>query len=329
MMRCFIIILILFLNIVSAKGQEFTVMFYNTENLFDTSDDTLKEDEEFLPEGSRRWTHSRYWKKMDAISRVIVAAGEWETPALVGLCEVENLAVAGDLARGPLLLNAGYEVIHRESPDARGIDVCLLYRQDIVRVKDVRSWVPDSELNELFASRNILYVKTIIFTDTLHVILCHWPSRRGGTLASESIRDRMSLLLDSKIDSLLDTDNAGTAIMIMGDFNAAPDDPLIKRLSADERIINLSYGRNLRGEGSYRYRGTWEMIDQILVTSSMTDSTSVFTADMHKFEVFDAPFLLEDDPDYPGKRPLSTFRGFSWSDGYSDHLPVILRVSHR
>ena len=188
----FTIIILLTASALQVKGQDFTVMFYNVENLFDTSDDTTRDDNEFLPEGSRRWTEKRYWQKINALSRVIAAAGGWELPALVGLCEVENEDVVKDLVYGSILSGGGYGVVHRESPDSRGIDPALLYRRDLIKVVDCRSWVPEVNEDEVFESRNLLYVKALVDFDTLHIIICHWPSRRGGVLAAEGIRERIA-----------------------------------------------------------------------------------------------------------------------------------------
>ena len=109
----------------------FTFVQLNCENLFDCRHDTLKQDTEFMPEGSRHWTRSRYWKKLDNISRSIVACGmdgrEWTLPDMVALCEVENDSVMYDLTRRSLLRGAGYEYVMTNSPDVRGIDVALMY----------------------------------------------------------------------------------------------------------------------------------------------------------------------------------------------------------
>ncbi len=186
-----------------AAGQDFTVMFYNVENLFDTTDDTTRNDDEFLPDGSRRWTGNRYYKKINALAQVIAAAGEWELPALVGLCEVENEEVVKDLAYGTILSAGNYGIVHRDSPDLRGIDLALLYRRDHFRVTDVRSWIPARAPGDPFESRNLLYVKAVMDSDTLHVILCHFPSRRGGLLAAEHGREEMAMLVRVKTDSIL------------------------------------------------------------------------------------------------------------------------------
>lgn len=304
-------------------------MFYNTENLFDTVNDTLKDDDEFLPGGERRWTNYRYWKKIDALSRVIVAAGGWETPLLVGMCEVENREVVMDLANGSLLANAGYNVIHRDSPDSRGIDPALIYRFSLVKVIESRSWVPTAEKGKVFNSRNLLYVKTLIYGDTLHLILCHWPSRRGGVLAAERLRESVASMLRSKTDSIQSDAGGKASVLVMGDFNTAPSEPIMMRLTGEGGMANLSAVMAQQGKGSYRYRGLWEMIDQILVSETMVTQEGHFTATSQNFRVFDASFLMEDDPDYPGKRPVSTYRAYKWEGGYSDHLPVLVRVMHK
>jgi predicted extracellular nuclease len=326
-MRLFVVILLMFTAVTQrVQGQEFSVMFYNVENLFDTADDTTKDDDEFLPEGSRRWTEKRYWQKINALSHVIVAAGEWELPALIGLCEVENEKVVSDLALRSILSGAGYKVIHRESPDARGIDLALLYRSDIVRIADCRSWIPEEKEGEVFNSRNLLYAKTVMGNDTVHLILCHWPSRRGGTLAAGDLRVSIAKLVRVKTDSLQACSGDTASIIVMGDFNAAPGDPVIKILSEDNCLINYAEETAGRGIGSYRYQGRWELIDQIFVSGSMTDPERKIYADPISFRVFDAPFLLADDPDYPGKKPFPTYGGYRWSGGYSDHLPIMIKV---
>ncbi len=311
------------------EAQEFTVMFYNTENLFDTVDDTLTDDAEFLPGGERRWTYNRYEKKIDALSRVIASAGGWETPFLVGLCEVENRNVVNDLCTKTVLANAGYRVIHHDSPDSRGIDPALMYRSQHVRVIESRAWIPFTAPGEVFNSRNLLYVKTLIHGDTLHLILCHWPSRRGGVLAAERLREAVASLVISKVDSIQAAAGGKASVIVTGDFNSTPSEAVMLKLAEESGMANLSAAIAKNEKGSYRYRGLWEMIDQVLVSDIMATGEGEFTALPADFSVFDASFLLEDDPDYPGKRPLATYRAYKWEGGYSDHLPVLVRISHK
>jgi len=323
------ILLVLMMTSAEVGAQEFTVMFYNTENLFDTVDDTLTDDAEFLPGGERRWTYNRYEKKIDALSRVIASAGGWETPFLVGLCEVENRNVVNDLCTKTVLANAGYRVIHHDSPDSRGIDPALMYRSQYVRVIESRAWIPFTAPGEVFNSRNLLYVKTLIHGDTLHLILCHWPSRRGGVLAAERLREAVASLVISKVDSIQAAAGGKASVIVTGDFNSTPSEAVMLKLAEESGMANLSAATAKNEKGSYRYRGLWEMIDQVLVSDFMVNGGGEFITSPDDFSVFDASFLLEDDPDYPGKRPLATYRAYKWEGGYSDHLPVLVRISHK
>ncbi len=328
MKRDAIILMLILTLTLPAAGQEFSVMFYNVENLFDTTDDTTRNDEEFLPGGDRRWTSGRYHKKISALSRAIAAAGEWELPALIGLCEVENEQVVRDLAFGDLLSAGRYGLVHRDSPDLRGIDVALLFRQDYFKIAEVRSWVPQRPDDDPFLSRNLLYAKAVMGSDTLHVIVCHFPSRRGGVLATQGAREEMAQLLRAKTDSLLSV-AADAAIIVMGDFNAAPDDEIMKSLTCGDLLINASDRLVSGNQGTYRYQGQWEVIDQIIISSSMAFGNGPFYSDPESVRVPDVPFLLADDRDYPGKKPFATYAGFRWAGGYSDHLPVVITVNRR
>lgn len=312
-----------------ASGQDFTVMFYNVENLFDTVDDTTKNDEEFLPGGSRRWTASRYHRKLNAVARAVAVAGEWELPSLVGLCEVENGEVLRDLAYGTLLSAGNYGIAHRESPDPRGIDLALLYRRDCFSVAHTDAWLPADADSMPVLTRNILYVKLTAGADTFHIVICHLPSRRGGVLAAGDLRERMVSLAGAGIDSIMSASGGRAAVIVMGDFNTSPREPFLEGFAREAGLVNLSAEMAGQGRGSYRYHGTWEMIDQLLVSVPMTDSTGVFYALPGSFRVVDAPFLLTADETYPGKKPYPTYGGYRYSGGYSDHLPVTVRVSVR
>ena len=153
-------------------------MFYNVENLFDCRHDSLKEDREFLPDGEKKWTPARYWRKLDALSKVVAAVGEERLPDLVGLCEVENDSVLFDLTRRSSLRALGYRYVATHSPDVRGIDVALLYQPGSFRLLESHEIpVPSAEAG-FRPTRNVLYVKgEVLSGDTLHVLVCHLPSR--------------------------------------------------------------------------------------------------------------------------------------------------------
>jgi len=305
------------------------IMFYNAENLFDTEDDSIKDDIEFLPGGLMRWNKSRYYNKINSVSKVIIAAGEWNPPAIVGLSEIENRKVLGDLVYGTPLSAFGYGIVHEESPDIRGIDVCMIYRKDLVTVIDHRLLIPENLKAGEFHSRGVLYARCIVGSDTLHVLVNHWPSRRGGVLANEELRELMARMVRHTADSLCLASNGNAKILIIGDFNCTPSDPLMSELSdpdsaANCALINLSDGKMAGAGGTYRYQGTWEMIDQIIVSGGLLDSNKGLDTGKEHFRIFSPDFLLKNNDKYPGMVPFSTYRGYSYQGGFSDHLPVLL-----
>jgi hypothetical protein len=308
----------------------FRLMFYNTENLFDTSDDPATEDDEFLPGGLRRWNMVRYRTKINSLYKTIVAAGEWEPPAIIGLCETENRNVIEDLVYSTSLAKYEYGILYEDSPDPRGIDVSLIYRKDWLTVLESKYLIPGDTGDIAFRTRSVLYAKFRLLDDTLHIFVNHWPSRRGGVLAGEELREKIAGMLKEKADSIGSSDGADALIIFAGDFNSVPEDANISSLTKNYisglSMINLSDGKKGMN-GTYRYRGTWEMIDQVLVSEGLVEGDKGIKTDNVSLRIFNAGFLLREDPNYPGQSPFSTYSGFRYQGGYSDHLPVLLDLS--
>jgi exonuclease III len=309
------------------------IMFYNVENFFDIYDDSLTDENEFLPNGLMRWNLTRYNKKTYSLYKTIIASGEWEPPAVIAFCEIENRKVLEDLIYGTYLLKYNYSIIHEESPDRRGIDVCLIYRKEIANVICYRYWIPAEIKRKDFNSRSVLYTKLLIGSETIHLIVNHWPSRRGGVLASENYRLLIASMVREKVDSLVDRNPSGARIIILGDFNSTPDDQAIRSLvfSSDsgKTMINLSERLDDNGLGTYRYMGTWEMIDQVIVSKGLLFCREGLYTGPSLLRIFKPDFLLKKDPKYPGFSPYSTYHGYKYQGGFSDHLPVFLDLKVR
>ena len=204
------LMLLAFLTSAPLHGQEkkdtltFRIMGYNVENLFDCRHDTLKNDREFLPDAVRRWNYTKYKKKLNAIARIIIAAGKWTPPALVALCEVENDSVLRDLTRYSVLREAGYRYVITHSPDERGINVALLYQRGIFKLLSNRSYPVMKPRRNSRPTRDILHVSgQLLNSDTLDVFVVHFPSRSGGAKASEPYRLAAAQRLKDTTDSLL------------------------------------------------------------------------------------------------------------------------------
>lgn len=300
----------------SQTTKSFKVMFYNTENLFDAWDDsTSVGDDEFLPSSARYWTFKRYKQKINNISKVVLAAGEWQAPALIGLCEVENETVLKHLIYWTGLSELHYRFIHYNSPDLRGIDVALLYRADRfhpLESRPVKVTLPDGKL-----TRDILLVKGVMDqTDTLYVMVNHWPSRMGGAQASEVKRLAAANVVVGIGDSIRQH-SPDASILLMGDFNDSPVDSSIVTLGHHD-FFNFTDIQSNKGQGTNKYRQDWENIDQILISKSMQAKMKSVT-----FRVVDLPFLLVDDEVYLGKKLFRTYVGPRYQGGFSDHLPVM------
>jgi hypothetical protein len=306
-------------------------MFYNVENLFDVYNDTMKDDEEFLPAGTMRWNSSRYEKKINSLYKTITAAGEWSPPELVALCEVENRKVLNDIIYGTYLSKFNYRIIHEESPDPRGIDVCLIYRPDFISVIYFKYWIPPEIEDKDFKTRSVLYLKMIVKSDTIHLIVNHWPSRRGGVLAADDIRMKIASMVRFRVDSLIKYSDRRAKILLLGDFNSTPDDKEMRLLTGSDEgennfLINLTQPLVAEGKGTYRYMGIWEMIDQTLVSRQFLAARIGAYTDFKYVNIFSPGFLLVKDPLYPGFMPFSTYRGYKYNGGISDHLPVIVKL---
>ncbi len=332
--------ILVLLNFPVSKGlaqaedsQPVRVMFYNVENLFDLRNDSLTEDDDFTPRGVMRWNLTRYNRKISSVYRTIVAAGEWIPPEIVAFCEIENRNVVEDLINGTYLSKYNYGIVHEESPDRRGIDVCLIYRKDIVGIIKHEYWKPVAGNDEEFSTRTILYTECSIGDDTIHLIVNHWPSRRGGVLAGEEMRTGIMEMVRSRVDSLCRINQGRAKIIVTGDFNCNPNDRVMQSLvnpggsdsqAINCRLFNLAGKFDSDGSGTYRYMGTWEMIDQLIVSDWLLNCPSGLTTDPDRFRIVKHDFLLAEDAKFPGATPFSTYRGYRYQGGYSDHLPVMV-----
>lgn len=330
----FLLVFSLFIAFIFAQSNQkkpFRVMCYNVENLFDLVDDSTTHDEEYLPGGMRGWSSQKYQQKLANIGKVIVSIGGWEAPAIVGLCEIESKRTLFDLTRNAGLKNLGYRFSHFESPDARGIDVALLYQPDKFKpfveqaIKVEFPFAPESK------TRDILYVGgTTPSHDSLHIFVCHFPSRLGGEAESENRRVHVATVLRASVDSILHKSPTAN-IIIMGDFNDYPDNnSMLHTLKAAEfdgnldksALYNLMFPHHRKGKGTHKHAGEWGALDQIIVSRNLLNTnSSIYTlpTDVH---IFEADFLLEADKNYLGMQPKRTYIGFKFNDGFSDHLPI-------
>jgi len=313
---------------------DFVVGFYNVENLFDTKDNPDKIDEQFLPEGDYKWDTEKYEAKIEHIAEVISKMNNGSAPDILGLCEVENRKVLKDLVKHKLIKDMKYKIIHYESPDARGIDVALLYSAIKFKEKDSEAIKVDlSEFGE--TTRDILWVQLTPERPgaDLHFFVNHWPSRREGKDASEPKRIKAAKTLASKIRAI-QTESAKAPIVVLGDFNDEPYDVSIREYLNSEKdaeeldstsMFNPMAMLKDSGQGSYNFRGNWNMLDQILLSPSLVDGEQLDYV-KSTAKIFGPQWLRQHGGKYD-QYPFRNFGGRKYLNGYSDHFAVTVMLS--
>lgn len=315
----------------------FLVVSYNVENLFDTFNSPLFEDDEFTPSGAKAWTYDRYEKKLKDLTRVILSMPGKETPALIGLSEIENRGVLEDLTDMRGLRRSKYEIVHEDGPDPRGIDCALLYRPDLFKYKS-HEYVPiDDPVNPDYLYRGILHVHGKgPDGSSLHVFINHWKSRAGDAQETERQRMFSAITLRKELDMLMARES-DFKVIIMGDFNDEPTNRSITNgLSALNKRRNIEMGdyynlfydlHNAAGEGTYNYKGTWNMLDQIIVSYSLVNQKRGLTTGFESGHVLKEEWMLYVSEKYGENLPSSTYGGPEYYGGPGDHLPIYVEFT--
>lgn len=364
-MKCIISLITLFIslclismsthNAISHRSytDSITIMSYNVENLFDTIDDVQTDDEEFTPQGSKHWTKYRYYKKLRHLAQVVSRVGGKHWPSLVCLVEVENAGVLNDLLSQTALGKKGYKYVITHSQDPRGIDVAFLYRPSELTL------VSRQELNPIFTqdperkSRNVLELHLRLNNgEELYVFGVHLPSRREGVKISEPLRCDVARLIRSRCDSIYEIltteQRKHTHFIIMGDFNEEAHEEAIAHelgsLSQLPRADESSLGDTLQlyslmhprieprnkkqfPRGSYCYQRVWTQLDHFIISESMLKEHAHLRYISGSARNYFASYLASEQVVAGFPTPWRTYGGNHYIGGYSDHYPIVLRLS--
>ncbi len=322
----------LFSSCSGGKTKHFSFAFYNVENLFDTIDNPHTSDNNYLPNSKIPWNSKRYWHKIDNLSKVMAVVDPNGFPTVFGLCEIENRQVLEDLINHGQLKKAGYKIIHRDSPDKRGIDVALLYqpgKYTPLQTRFIRLTFP-SEPNA--GTREIIYSKGLVQgKDTIHIFVNHWVSRYGGREKTKHLRRFTGRILRMITDSIFNM-HPHANILIAGDLNDNPTDTSVfislgaKKVAPPfekKQLYNLGLTEYEKGMGSLYYHG-WDLFDQIIVSTSLVAGyNGMKTVTDHEIIVKKDWMLYK--PKKGPARPNRTAAG-RYYGGYSDHLPVFIDI---
>lgn len=313
-----------------------TIAFYNVENLFDYEDDPLVFDDDRTPKGKDNWTQEIYEAKLANMAKVISEIGEDVTgnsPALVGICEIENRRVLEDLLNQESLVKKDYGIVHFDSPDRRGIDVALLYQKKLFTPTNYKAYAliiyDDQDRSKRVYTRDQLLVSGMLDGEKIHLIVNHWPSRSGGEARSRPKRMKAAELNKHIMDSLFSEDPYAK-IISMGDFNDDPNSPSVKEvLKAKEdrdelrikELYNPMEAMFKKGMGTLAYRDGWNLFDQIIISTELTKK-DYSSYRFYKAGIFNKNYLTTPRGQYKGYPFRSFVNGYT--GGYSDHFPVFV-----
>ena len=339
-MRKFVILVFVsvlyFIGAIDAEAQKkyevYSVGFYNLENLFDIIHDAGKNDYEFLPDGTNKWATMKYTNKLKNMATVLNEMSTDMLPmglAAVGVSEIENYRVLDDLVKHPILSARGWDIVHIEGPDRRGVDCALLYNPKLFKPVASKLVPYTTEDNDTtYKTRGFLTVSGDMAGERVHIIVNHWPSR----YASSPARERAGVLVKAVKDSLMAA-QPNSKVIIMGDMNDDPDDKSMKTCLGAKREQNqIKKGSDLynpwwnvlrkNGMGTLKYKGKWNLFDQIIISGNLVGKDRS-TLKYYKPEIFSRSYMLQTEGKYKGS-PKRTHAGGVWLNGYSDHLPVII-----
>ncbi len=312
--------------------------FYNFENLFDTLDTEGKRDEDFTPKGKLAYSAQVYAEKLSNLSHVVSELGTEYTPdgpALLGVSEIENRSVLEDFVKQPKIKNRDYQIVHYESPDKRGIDVGLLYHPKYFNVLSSGKITPklfydkkekEGTDRDSVWTRDMLWVKGKLDGDLVYVIVCHWPSRRGGSY----LREGAAKFCKNYIRQIQE-DNPSARIIIMGDLNDDPVSPSVKNVimakGNKDQVKKMGFYNPWmsfykKGFGTLAYRDSWNLFDQILISQSLLEKNEE-SYYFYKNSIFNKSYLISKGGRFKGY-PFRTYSFGTYIGGYSDHLPVCI-----
>ncbi|PHR72582.1 MAG: endonuclease [Lutibacter sp.] len=315
-----------------------TIAFYNLENLFDTIDNPDKKDEYSPILQMKSGKENAYIQKIENAAKVISEIGKEKSkksPSIIGVCEIENSEVLDDLLKSDYLKNEGYNYVHVDSPDWRGIDVALIYKESDFSVSDFKAYELKAWNSEGYRikTRSQLLVSGYLDGELIHIIVNHWPSQRGGAKKSEYLRVK-SAELNLKIIEDIYFEEPNAKIITLGDFNDNPDSKSIKKTlrskekkknTNDRELYNPFANMYKRGFGSLGFRDNMNLFDQILLTSNFLpkESTDYDSYLFYKAAIYNPNYLTTRKGRYKGY-PFRSWSNGNFTGGFSDHYPVYI-----
>ena len=335
-----LVVFALLLGMNAAQAQRrysvYGIGFYNLENLFDTCHDAGKNDYEYLPDGTNKWTGLKYSHKLKNMAKVLAEMGTDWLPgvgcAAIGVAEVENAKCLTDLCDQAPLKARNFKFVHIEGPDQRGVDCALVYNPSLFKVRSQQlvPYIYKLSKDAQRATRGFLVVKGVLGGEDVAIIVCHLPSRGAESYYREEGGRQVR-----EVKERLQKEDPNIKILIMGDMNDDPQDKsMAVALGAQRKIkdvpknglYNPWWDVLASGTGTLQYDGKWNLFDQIILSENLLHqegANDYGTLKLRRHQIFRRDYLFQKEGRYKGNT-LRTHAGGVWLDGYSDHLPTVV-----
>ena len=335
------LVLLLIQSVVAQNNTGFSkivvIGFYNLENLYDTKDNGLVDDNEFTAAGAKHYHQGIYQDKILHLATVIKSIGDQYTKdgaALLGVVEIENDTVLQALVDHPLLRKRNYQILHFDSKDNRGIDVALLYNPKYfqpIKTSSIHVNLP-STTGKKYETRDILMSMGLLDGDTIHLFVNHWPSKRGGEDRTMASRNAAAATCRKRIDSIQQI-QPNAKILVMGDFNDNPDSYSVANVLQSSGkaasiipgyLYNPWFNLYKQGRGTLANQDIWSLFDQILVSSAWLNKSK--PGFYFKYaQIHQTNYMVENRGRFRGY-PMRTWDGNNYRGGFSDHFPSYIVV---
>lgn len=294
------------------------------------------------------WSIKNLHIKLHQLAKVIKTMDQGNSPDIIVFQEVENYRVL-KMLRDVALKGEGYKtVVLLEGSDSRGIDVGILSKYPLLKTPklhkvDLAPHFPDRA--EAPTTRPILDAVFNIDGKKLRVLANHWPSQSHDDETREiAAKTLVKAVKYSKYPTIA-----------LGDYNTHPSDKPhgINKWFHNQESRTFFYDSereafgdsyplvNEASRGTYFYNGHWTSLDKIFVLEgsfkgACERSRNCLKPLWNSFKIIKKSFMLHDvtyrDPDtgdqithYDVPKRFDAESG----QGYSDHLPVVLRFEIR
>jgi endonuclease/exonuclease/phosphatase family metal-dependent hydrolase len=314
---------------------DYYIAFWNVENLFDINNSPRRRDklQRTLAGELTGWTSSVLRTKIRQLASIITQMNGGQGPDILGVCEVENDYVLGQLVNRLNIPGRNYQIEHHDMSDNRGIDVAFIYDRNSCNAIEQHSHF----IVKRVATRELFQVDFQTANgNTLILIGNHWPSRSGGQYESEPYRYIAGETLAYFHQRIREEQGNDVAVIAMGDFNDEPFNRSIVKHALGQKtrakvtrarspkLLNLMWPLLGSGLGTYYYSNEPNVLDQFLVSKGLLTGNSNISVRTNTVEIIRFPAMVNTGT-YP--IPIRFGRGGTHNpNGFSDHFPIGVQV---